>query len=218
MRKMGNIGIILNNFYEQNILTYIKMYQEYPIKLISLIIDVAIVVFLAYELLRIVKDSRAWQLVKGIAFLVIATALSGVLNLYILNYILSTVMDWGVILIIIIFQPEIRRALEQLGGTNKFSRFFGFDKDIITKTKEDIYKVVIAVYELAKKQNLDKVHLTTRQAIQLHSLSIDGVCDTMEEALKNDIFTRGGGGNFPRNVSISPLSLNSTACVFLARV
>ena len=62
------------------------------------------------------------------------------------------------------------------------------------------------VYDLAAKQNLDKVHLTTRQAIQLHSLSIDGVCDTMEEALRNDIYTRGGGGNFPRNVSISPLS------------
>ena len=62
------------------------------------------------------------------------------------------------------------------------------------------------VYELAKKQNLDKVHLTTRQAIQLHSISIDAVCDTMEEAIKNDIFTRGGGGNFPRNVSISPLA------------
>ena len=85
---MGNIGIILNNFYEQNILTYIKMYQEYPIKLISLIIDVAIVVFLAYELLRIVKDSRAWQLVKGIAFIVIETALSFLLKFYILNYIL----------------------------------------------------------------------------------------------------------------------------------
>ena len=149
---MNNIGVVLNNFYEQNILTYIKMYQEYPVKLISLILDIAIVVFLAYELLRIVKDSRAWQLVKGIAFLVIATAVSGILNLHILNYILSTVMDWGVILIIIIFQPEIRRALEQLGGTNKFSRFYGFDKDIITKTKEDIYKVVIAVYELAQKR------------------------------------------------------------------
>lgn len=149
---MNNIGVVLNNFYEQNILTYVKMYQEYPVKLISLILDIAIVIFLAYELLRIVKDSRAWQLVKGIAFLVIATAVSGILNLHILNYILSTVMDWGVILIIIIFQPEIRRALEQLGGTNKFSRFFGFDKDIITKTKEDIYKVVIAVYELAQKR------------------------------------------------------------------
>ena len=149
---MNNIGIMLNNFYENNILYYIRLWQEYPIKLVSLVLDVAIVLFLAYELLRIVKDSRAWQLVKGIAFLIVATALSGILNLKILNYILTTVMDWGVILVIIIFQPEIRRALEQLGGTNRFSRFFGFDKDIITKTKEDIYKVVIAVYELAKSK------------------------------------------------------------------
>ena len=147
---MSNIGTIFSNFYEQNILAYIKLWQEYPIKLVSIILDIAIVIFLAYELLRIVKDSRAWQLVKGIVFLIIATTLSKLLNLYILNYLLSTIMDWGVILVIIIFQPEIRRALEQLGGTNRFTRFFGFDKDIITKTKEDIYKVVIAVYELAK--------------------------------------------------------------------
>ena len=88
---MENIGVVLNRFYEQNILTYIQMYQEYPIKLISLILDIVIVIFLAYELLRIVKDSRAWQLVKGIAFLVIATALSGLLKLHILNYILSLI-------------------------------------------------------------------------------------------------------------------------------
>ena len=149
---MENIGNMLSNFYEQNILSYIRLWQEYPIKLISLILDISIVIFLAYQLLRIVKDSRAWQLVKGIAFLIIATALSELLNFKILNYILSNVMEWGVILLIIIFQPEIRRALEQLGGTNRFTRFFGFDKDIITKTKEDIYKVVIAVYELAKSK------------------------------------------------------------------
>ena len=149
---MNNLGTILQNFYEQNILSYINLWQEYPIKLVSLILDITIVIFLAYQLLKIVKDSRAWQLVKGIALLIVATAISKILNLYILNFLLSTVMDWGVILIIIIFQPEIRRALEQLGGTNRFTRFFGFDKDIITKTKEDIYKVVIAVYELAKNK------------------------------------------------------------------
>ena len=149
---MNNIGDMLNNFYDKNIMSYIRLWQEYPIKLVSLILDLAIVIFLAYELLRIVKDSRAWQLVKGIALLIVATALSGLLNFNILNYILTNVMEWGVILIIIIFQPEIRRALEQLGGTNKFTRFFGFDKDIITRTKEDIYKVVIAVYELAKNK------------------------------------------------------------------
>ena len=48
-----------------------------------------------------------------------------------------------------IFQPELRRGLEQL-GTNKLTKFFGIDKDLATKTKEDIYKVVIAATELAK--------------------------------------------------------------------
>ncbi|MBC5997589.1 nitrite/sulfite reductase [Romboutsia ilealis] len=62
------------------------------------------------------------------------------------------------------------------------------------------------VYNLAKDKNLDSVHTTTRQAIQLHGLSIDEICDVMKEAMNNGIYTRGGGGNFPRNVSISPLS------------
>ena len=170
---MNNIGAIFSNFFEHNILAYIRTLQEYPIKLISLILDIVIVIFLAYQLLRIVKDSRAWQLVKGIALLIIATALSKVLNLYILNYILSAVMNWGVILIIIIFQPEIRRALEQLGGTNRFSRFFGFDKDIITKTKEDIYKIVIAVYELAK--NKTGALIVIERDIQIKDIIATGI-------------------------------------------
>ncbi|MGL5379262.1 nitrite/sulfite reductase [Clostridium sp.] len=69
-------------------------------------------------------------------------------------------------------------------------------------SREQLHKV----YEVAKKYNVDKVHLTTRQAVQLHDLSIDAVCDIMEECIHKDIFTRGGGGNFPRNVAISPLS------------
>lgn len=148
----SNIGKIFNNFYEQNILNYIKTFEQYPIKLISVILDIVIVIFLAYHLVKIAKDSRAWQLVKGIAFLIIANWASRLLNLKILNYILSAVMNWGVILLIIIFQPEIRRALEQL-GTNKLTRFFGIDnKDLATKTKEDIYKIVIAANELSKEK------------------------------------------------------------------
>lgn len=53
---------------------------------------------------------------------------------------------------------------------------------------------------------IEKLHITTRQAIQLHDLSIDAVCDIMEKALDNGLYTRGGGGNFPRNVSLSPMS------------
>ena len=146
---MNEIGQALNAFYENNILFYINMYKQSPSKLISLIIDIALVILLIYMFVRMVKGTRTWQLVKGIAFLIIGTWISGILGLNILHYILGAIMNWGVILIIVIFQPEIRRALEQL-GTNKFTQFFGMDKDILTKTKEDIYKIVIATTELAK--------------------------------------------------------------------
>ena len=62
------------------------------------------------------------------------------------------------------------------------------------------------VYEFTKKYGLETIHFTTRQAIQLHGLSIDEICDLMKEAVDNNIYTRGAGGNFPRNVAISPLS------------
>ena len=144
-----NLGMNWENFYKDNIVEYIKSLQTNPFELVTLIIDLAIVIFLLYSFFRIVRGSRAWQLIKGIAFVVIATWISGLLNLKILNWILTGIMNLGVIAIIVIFQPELRRALEQL-GTNKFTQFFGIDKDLATKTKEDIYKVVIAATELSK--------------------------------------------------------------------
>ncbi|MCI8760121.1 MAG: TIGR00159 family protein [Clostridia bacterium] len=130
-------------------MSYIKSLQQNPIELITLILDLAIVIFLIYCFFKVVKGSRAWQLMKGIALLIVATLASGLFNLKILNWILTGIMNLGVIAIIVIFQPELRRGLEQL-GTNKLTRFFGIDKDVSTKTKEDIYKVVIAATELSK--------------------------------------------------------------------
>ena len=144
-----NLGMNWENFYTENIVAYIKSLQQNPFELITLIIDLAIVVFLLYCFFKIVKGSRAWQLIKGIALLIIATWVSGLLNLKILNWILTGIMNLGVIAVIVIFQPELRRALEQL-GTNKLARFFGIEKDLSTKTKEDIYKIVIASTELSK--------------------------------------------------------------------
>ena len=146
-----NLGMNFEDFYKDNILSYIKSLQENPFELITLIIDIAIVIFLIYCFLKVVKGSRAWQLIKGIVLLIVATWVSGLLNLKILNWILTGIMNLGVIAIIVIFQPELRRALEQL-GTNKLTKFFGIDKDLATKTKEDIYKIVIAASELSKSK------------------------------------------------------------------
>lgn len=144
-----NLGMNWENFYKDNIMSYIKSLQANPFELVTLILDLAIVMFLVYCFFKIVRGSRAWQLIKGIALLIIATWVSGLFNLKILNWILTGIMNLGVIAIIVIFQPELRRGLEQL-GTNKLTKFFGIDKDVSTKTKEDIYKVVIAATELAK--------------------------------------------------------------------
>ena len=62
------------------------------------------------------------------------------------------------------------------------------------------------ILRLAEKFGIEKLHLTTRQAIQLHDLTLDEVCEIMEESIRNGLYTRGGGGNFPRNVALSPLS------------
>lgn len=144
-----NLGMNWESFYRDSIVAYIKSLQSNPLELVSLILDISIVIFLVYCFFRIVKGSRAWQLIKGIALLVITTWASGLFNLKILNWILTSIMNLGFIAIIVIFQPELRRGLEQL-GTNKLTRFFGIDKDLSTKTKEDIYKIVIATTELSK--------------------------------------------------------------------
>lgn len=148
---MENFKLDISQFYEKNILAYFETLQNHPINLFMLIVDVIIVVFLVVNSFKMVKNTRIWQLIKGIFFLIIATWISGIFKLTILNYILTAVMNWGVLALIVIFQPELRRGLEQL-GTSKFTRFFGLDKSLEVKTKENIYKIVIAAVELSSSK------------------------------------------------------------------
>ncbi len=143
---ISNVGTQMNT---QEIFEYLKTLPQEPIKIVTLILDLAIVIFLVVKLVQLIRGTRALQLLKGIIFLILITIASGILQLNILNYILTSFMTYGVILLIVIFQPELRRALEQL-GSNKINKFFGIDKDIETKTKENIYKIVIAATELSK--------------------------------------------------------------------
>lgn len=146
-----NFLMNLNTYYQEHIVKYIGELYQYPIKLIPVILDISIVIFLIYKFFKVTKDSRAIQLLKGIFFYVILTALSSIFQLTIINYILKSFLSYGVIALIVIFQPELRRALEQL-GSNKLTRFIGIEKDKYVQTKEDIYKIVIAVTELAKSK------------------------------------------------------------------
>ncbi len=142
----------VSGFFEnsgENVVNYFLSLQENPLKLIPVILDIAIVIYVIVKIIKFAKDSRGMQLIKGILFFIIITWLSGILNLRIVHSVLTSILPSGVVALIVIFQPEIRRALEQL-GTNKLTNFFGMEKSIETKTREDIYKIVIAVCEMAK--------------------------------------------------------------------
>ena len=137
----GNVG---------NISDYFKSLGDSPLNVITFIIDITIVIVLIYYFIKFAKETKVWQLVKGIVFLIIITFLSGLLELKILNYLLTSVMTYGVMALLIIFQPELRRGLEKLGTTNTFSRLFGMEKNLQDQTKENIYRVVIAAEEMSK--------------------------------------------------------------------
>lgn len=79
------------------------------------IIDILIVAFVFYQLLKLIKQTRAEQLLKGVILLVVATGLTGLLNLHTINWILKGAVSLGAVAIIVVFQPELRRALEYLG-------------------------------------------------------------------------------------------------------
>ena len=82
------------------------------------VLDVAIMSFAIYKLLSLVRSTRAENIFKGIVIFIVALWLSSLLNLRGINYILSYVVEWGVLALFIVFQPELRRGLEQLGSKN----------------------------------------------------------------------------------------------------
>ncbi len=89
------------------------------------VIDVLIVAFVIYKLLGFIRETRAEQLVKGLLILVGATVVSDQCNLYTLNWILEGTLTLGVIALIIVFQPELRRGLEYIGRGHLIRRQFG---------------------------------------------------------------------------------------------
>ena len=146
--------------------------SQNPFRLITLILDLVIVGYLIYKFVLYAKKTRAWQLLKGIVWIIAIVVLSEVLQLRILNFFLTFFMPYGVIALIVIFQPELRRMLEQI-GTNRITKYFGFDKDLATKTKEDIYKIVIAATELAKAKTGGLIVL--ERDIQINDIADTGV-------------------------------------------
>lgn len=112
------------------------------------IIDILIVAYIIYHAILLVRGTRAIQLLKGILMLVIIWALSTWFDLYTLKWLMNQMFTFGVLAIFIIFQPELRRALEQLGRGKLFGRNTAEDEE----TSKLIGETIKAVNYLSRRK------------------------------------------------------------------
>lgn len=104
-------------------------------------LDILIVAYVLYRMILLIRGTRAVQLLKGVIIILLATVVSNVLRLHALNWILDKILTIGLFAIPVIFQPELRRALEQLGRGSFFSRNIHESSDIdITDVINEITK------------------------------------------------------------------------------
>ncbi|MGD8192817.1 diadenylate cyclase CdaA [Brevibacillus ginsengisoli] len=105
-------------------------------------IDILSVTYVIYKLIMLIKGTRAVQLLKGIVVIVVTWLLSKYFELKTLHWLMSQAFTFGVLAVVIIFQPELRRALEQLGRGKLFSRTQSQSDSSLHKTVQEVAKSV----------------------------------------------------------------------------
>lgn len=130
------------------------------------ILDVLIVAFLIYKAIKLFRETRAIQLLKGVLLLVAAFFVSGWLELRSLNFILRNTLEIGLFALVVLFQPELKRALEKLGG-RRWKKFFGFrsaseENDIKTSNMIDSVAEAMGKFKESKTGALVVIERTTR--------------------------------------------------------
>lgn len=119
--------------------------------LITKILDICIIWFMIYFLFKNLKNNVKMVLIfKGVIWLIFIKLLSNLLNLYTVGLILEYVVSWGPIAIIVIFQPEIRNVLEQIGRT----QLLGRHKVLTVDEREKVVYEIMTAIEHLKKQRI----------------------------------------------------------------
>lgn len=115
------------------------------------VVDILVVAFLTFELIVLVRNTRAAQLAKGILFLIFSYAVAVIVNLRTMRFLLAAIMQFGIVVLAIVFQPELRRAIEQVGSVNSaISRLFREQK-MDDAAREEWRKALVAICDAAER-------------------------------------------------------------------
>ena len=155
------------------------------------LVDAAIIFFLVYKLLSLVKSTRAENILKGVGIFLLALLAAKAMDLRAVYYVLSHVAEMGILALIILFQPEIRQILEKLGSKNlRLMRVFRPEKEI-TELEKAIDQTVVACSELSRTKT--GVLMVFERNINLDDIVRTGTeldCAVVSELLKNIFFVK----------------------------
>ena len=148
------------------------------------ILDMAIIAFGLYHLFRFVRKSRSGQVVKAIVFLLVAMALATTFHLRVVSFVLTNAMELGFIALIIIFQPELRRFLEQM-GSGRIKELF-----VAESIGNDLESAIVETVDAYTSMSKDKVGalMVFERRTMLDDMLKTGTaldCQVSAELLKN---------------------------------
>ena len=130
---------------------YDTLLTQFSFIQITDIFDILILAYVIYKGLKFIRDTKTIQLLKGIIILVVIMQVSYFADLHAVYYLLANAMQLGLIAILIMFQPELRRGLEHLGRQG-MSKRLSFDGEYDNKTEEVIKETVEACQVMAKSR------------------------------------------------------------------
>lgn len=141
---------------------YQSLISQIALVRVTDIIDVIIISIIIYNALRFIRDTRAIQLLKGVVVLVVITQISQLIKLHTVNYLLSSAMQLGVVALIVVFQPELRRALEQVGRTS-MGRWFNFEEHTENVEMEKIISEITSSCTAMSKSRIGALIVLERE-------------------------------------------------------
>ena len=108
------------------------------------LLDIIIIAFLIYQLLGIINRTRAGQLAKGALLVMVVYLVANTLNMRTVTWLLNSLLQVGLLTLVVLFQPEIRRALEQLGTNHLFELFsLSSTKDKVAENADDTIDAIV---------------------------------------------------------------------------
>lgn len=166
--------------------------STFPTASVTDFLDILLVAVLIYYVVSLVWNTSAKRIAKAIIFLLVATVLTDLLNLHAVNYLLDRVMQLGFVALVIVFQPELRRLLERVGGKGFVRGFFGIGANPSSMDQTEAINEVVEACEAMSRERVGAL-IVFERTNSLETIAATGTqvdASVSQELVRNIFFPK----------------------------